>query len=291
MRLSFSTNAFTRFTLVQALEAIRAAGYAGVEILADSPHLFAAAVNRQDLEALEQCLADTGLLVANINGNTAVGYYQGKFWEPLFEPSLANPDPQARNWRLRYTKSCIDLACRLHAPAISITSGRMVPGLLPSESRKILLASLAEITEYAELKDIKVGIEYEPGLLIGCGRDLVQILERIGSPKLGANLDIGHAVVAGENPVAIIQQLGAKIFHIHLEDIADKQHYHLIPGDGEIDFNPILQALEEVSYQGFLTVELYTYPHMPHTAAQNAINYLSSRSFFKERRQAGGTCA
>jgi protein FrlC len=38
MKLAFSTNAFTRFPLNEALEAIAACGYDGVEVLADVPH-------------------------------------------------------------------------------------------------------------------------------------------------------------------------------------------------------------------------------------------------------------
>ena len=40
MKLAFSTNAYTRFSLTQALEGIRAAGFEGVEILADTPHAY-----------------------------------------------------------------------------------------------------------------------------------------------------------------------------------------------------------------------------------------------------------
>ena len=40
MKLAFSTNAFTRFSLRDAIVAIKEAGYAGVEILADVPHAY-----------------------------------------------------------------------------------------------------------------------------------------------------------------------------------------------------------------------------------------------------------
>ena len=40
MKLAFSTNAFTRFSLFDAINAIKEAGYAGVEILADVPHAY-----------------------------------------------------------------------------------------------------------------------------------------------------------------------------------------------------------------------------------------------------------
>ncbi len=40
MKLSFSTNAFVRFSVPEAIEIIAKTGYSGVEILADIPHLY-----------------------------------------------------------------------------------------------------------------------------------------------------------------------------------------------------------------------------------------------------------
>ena len=40
MKLAFSTNAYTRFSLVEALRGIKRAGFSGVEILADVPHAY-----------------------------------------------------------------------------------------------------------------------------------------------------------------------------------------------------------------------------------------------------------
>ena len=40
MKLAFSTNAFTRMSLTRAIHEIAAAGYSGVEILADKPHWY-----------------------------------------------------------------------------------------------------------------------------------------------------------------------------------------------------------------------------------------------------------
>ena len=92
MKLSFSTNAFVRYSVFEAVEQIAAIGYEGIELLADAPHLYADSVTSSDLNRLKNLLDRTGLIVANVNANTAVGYYGRQFWEPLFEPSLANPD-------------------------------------------------------------------------------------------------------------------------------------------------------------------------------------------------------
>ncbi len=274
MKLSFSTNAFVRFSLVEAVKHIALLGFDGVEIVADVPHFYAENVSHKNLKALRGLLGSLGIRAANVNANTAVGYYGQEFWEPLFEPSLSHPEEMLRQWRVAYTKKCIEIAAELRAPSISITSGRMVPGILPERSLDLLKTSLHEILPYARRHKVRVGIEYEPGLLIERYEELAALLQEMESPGLGANLDLGHSHVLGEDPETVISGLGEKIFHVHLEDIKSRKHYHLIPGFGDMDFGNLYRCLKNVGYAGFVTVELYTYPHEPVDAAHRSLSYL-----------------
>ncbi len=285
MKLSFSTNAFVDFSVFAAVECIAACGYAGVEILADAPHFFATAVQDEDVRRLRDILRIGNIAAANINGNTAVGYYGRKFWEPLFEPSLANPDQAARDWRIAYTKKCLDIAEALACPTISITSGRMVPGVEPERSLEILLQSLETVLEYAEKRGIRIGMEYEPGLLVETCDDLFSLMEKVGSSSFGANLDLGHSFVLGEDVAGVIERLSDRIFHVHLEDIRAGKHFHRIPGTGDMDFGALLGALARVGYDGFVTVELYSYPQMAEEAARQAQAFLRKYSYWEEREK------
>jgi fructoselysine 3-epimerase len=274
MRLAFSTNAFVRFSVVEAVERIAAIGYDGVEILADAPHLYPPSVSEADLKKLTAVLERSGIEVANLNANTAMGYYGRTFWEPIFEPSLANPDPMARKWRLDYTRRCIDLADLLGCRNVSITSGRIVPGCNPQNAFRTLIESLEAVLEYAEKVGVRLGVEYEPGLLVERCEELQTLIEMVSSPCLGANLDFGHSHVLGEDPESVVAALSPRIFNVHLEDILSRKHYHLIPGLGEMDFRRIFEALEGHGYDGFATVELYTYPQEPEAAARRSLIYL-----------------
>jgi sugar phosphate isomerase/epimerase len=274
MKLAFSTNAFVSFSVIDAVEEIAAIGYEGVEILADIPHLYPYSVDDSELKKLLAVLGRSGLEVANLNANTAVGYYGRSFWEPLFEPSLANPDPTARAWRVGYTKRCMDLARLLGCSNISITSGRSVPGSSPDTALKLLRESLETVLEYAEKTGIRVGMEYEPGLLVERYDELRDLIDEMRSPLLGANLDLGHSHVLGEDPESVIAGLSSRIFNLHIEDIQSRKHYHLIPGLGDIDFRGLFEILERHAYDGFATVELYTYPQHPGDAARRSLSYL-----------------
>lgn len=282
MKLAFSSNGFTDCSPVEAVKRIAALGYAGVELLADTPHLFPPAVDATLCASLNEVLQANAMTVSNMNANTAIGYYGRKFWEPLFEPSLANPQPEARQWRIDYTRQVIDLADALNAPMISITSGRPVADCEPARGLELLSESLTALLPYAKKKNIRIGIEYEPGLLIENCEELAVFLEGMNSPLLGANLDLGHSQVAGEDINTVTKRLGAKIFHIHLEDIRGRKHYHLIPGQGDMDFPAIFTALQNIGYHGFICVELYTCHRHPEKAASQAYDFLRKFPVWEE---------
>lgn len=278
MRYSFSTNAFIRHTVLEAIDCIAAAGYEGVELLADIPHLYVHTLRSPDIKKLKAALAKNRLAVSNINANTVRGYYGDGSEKPLFEPCLTDPDPEVRIWRVNYTKKCIDLASTLKCPNVSITSGPVQPESTPEEGVEYLKKALRDIMAHAEARKVRVGLEYEPGLLIESGSELSCLINEIGSEYLGANLDLGHSHVLGEDPEFTVRLLQGRIFHVHLEDIKDRRHFHLIPGTGDMDFGKLLALFEKAAYDGFITVELYTYPHKPEEAARKSLEYLKGLS-------------
>lgn len=285
MKLSFSTNAFVRYSVSQAVEKIADIGYEGVELLADIPHLYVHSVTNRDMDRLREALDRSGIEVANINANTAKGYYGRNFWDPLFEPSIANPNPSLRKWRIDYTKKCIDLARAIGSPAVSITPGRMIPGTTPEQSMDFLRESLRELIEHAAERGVRIGMEYEPGLLIEYFMELAALISEINSPFFGVNLDLGHSHILREDPETVLRTFGDRIFHLHLEDIRALKHYHLIPGEGDMDFEMLFELLDRHAYTGFVTVELYTYPYQADEAARKSFEYLTQLPYWTARTQ------
>ncbi len=157
-------------------------------------------------------------------------------------------------------------------PDIGQTGSRGFSGAI----YEFLRDSLQELLEYAEKRSVRIGIEYEPGLLIERCEELLKLIEEMNSSYLGANLDLGHSHVLGEDPETVVNTLSPKIFHIHIEDIKARKHYHLIPGTGDMDFVKLFGILDDHNYEGFATVELYTYPHQPEAAARQALSYLQN---------------
>ncbi|WP_135827029.1 sugar phosphate isomerase/epimerase family protein [Halorussus ruber] len=276
--LAFSTNAYTEYELPEAIRRVADHGYAGVELLGDEPHAYFPEFGDQDRQAVEQALDETGLEVSNVNANTAMGYYDDAPPSAFFDPSIITDDDEDRAWRVEYTERAIDLAEAVGSPAVCLATGRPLPGNPPEEAREYLRESLAEILDYAEERGVEVGIEFEPELLVECTDEVLDLIEDVGRDSLGINLDVGHAAVYGEDLTDTIHRSAGHITGVHLEDIVGGRrgkHYHRVPGEGDIDFAAVFDALDDVGYDGFATLELYTYPDEPDRVAREAYEELA----------------
>jgi sugar phosphate isomerase/epimerase len=188
---------------------------------------------------------------------------------------LISPDPVHRADRSRLILKTLDFARAVGAANISITSGRCLGGMPPDKAAKQFAESMKPILDRADRLAIDVGIECEPGLFLEYVAELSDWIQRLGHPRFGANLDIGHSQVMGEDLYEAITALGDRIFNLHVEDIPGRKHYHLIPGQGTIAWPDVRDALHAIDYSRFLTVELYTHTANPQEAAQASFRFLS----------------
>ena len=275
MQIAYSTNAYTRWPLPAALKSIAGLGFTGAEILCDTPHCLPMRIDDALLDELDAIIEQTGLTITNLNANTANYFFDPAPAENTFEPALSSANDEYRQWRIDNTLRAIEIAARVNARCVSVTAGRPVPGCSPDKAIDLFVDSLKIICAAAEKHAVRIGIEYEPGLLIERAVELAIVLDRVGSPQLGANWDIGHSYLDGESPEEAVEIIGPRIWNVHVEDIRDRKHFHLVPGDGDLPFPRYIEALSNAGYDGFLTVELYTYPEQPEAVGLRSIEYLS----------------
>src|SRR2546430_12265586 len=147
MKLAFSTNAYTRFGLLDAIRGIKATGFSGVEILADVPHAYPDAIDDTLIRSVCKTLDETGLAVSNINANCSFGYWKDAPPEPYFEPSLISPNPKHRADRVRLILKTLEFPKDIGARNISITSGRCLGGMPPERAAEQVKESIEAILE------------------------------------------------------------------------------------------------------------------------------------------------
>ena len=135
---------------------------------------------------------------------------------------------------------------------------------------------IREVLPQAEKKQIKILIEPEPELLLESSTEFLHFMKEFDSEFLKLNFDIGHFYCVNEDPSALILKLQKYIEHFHMADIKNRKHFHLIPGHGSIDFKTVFAKMDEIGYDGYVTVELYPYKTNPVDAALESMKYISS---------------
>ena len=145
----------------------------------------------------------------------------------------------------------------------------------PGPAAKQFEESMRPILERADQLGVNVGIECEPGLYIEYATELRELIDRLGSSRLGANLDVGHSHVLGEDIPESLRLLKDRIWNLHVEDLPGRKHYHMIPGDGNFDWKTLFASRRDIHYQRTVTVELYTQSENPQVAADRSFQFLS----------------
>jgi sugar phosphate isomerase/epimerase len=269
MKFAFSSNAFRRYSLIESIKILAATGYEGIEIMADIPHAYPAHLGEKDIVEIRSALQDFRLEVANINA--FMHHAEGD----TYHPSWIEKEPALRAKRVEYTLSCIDLAEKLGASTISTEPGGPLQDMTREQGFELFLEGLKQVETRALEKGVRVLIEPEPNLLIETSSQFLQIFEQLNPDAFGLNFDIGHFYCVGEDPSELVTKLKDCTHHFHLEDIAQtREHYHLMLGAGAIDLPGVLKTIESVGYDGFVTVELYTYEDRAGEAAFDAFRYL-----------------
>ncbi|KXA95829.1 hypothetical protein AKJ65_00525 [candidate division MSBL1 archaeon SCGC-AAA259E19] len=139
---------------------------------------------------------------------------------------------------------------------------------------------LEELSDYAQDREITVGIETgaHPADYPSDSEELLRhVRDREG---VGITLDIGHAYLrvrkdeksGGAEIAKLIKLFGKELVNVHLHDNGGRSDDHLPPGQGEINFDPILGALDKY-YDGPVILELWD-PSTPEKSAGEGVEYL-----------------
>jgi len=273
--LAFSTNAFKKYSLEEAINAIAQAGYRGVELMADVPHCLPATFGTDDRQRLRSKLDELRLTVSNVNAFTH--FAKGD----TYHPTWIEDDAEKRKIRIDHTIAAVELAAEFGAKTVSLQPGGPLIGasLSCDKASRRFADGLNRVLPTARRLGVILAVEPEPGLLIQTSEEYFNFKQQFFAAEelIKMNCDIGHLFCVGEEPAAVIRRMPQEVAHLHLEDIdSNRVHQHLAPGKGVIDFKSIFAALCEIHYAGWVTVELYPYETTAADVAMKAYQHLIS---------------
>jgi len=130
---------------------------------------------------------------------------------------------------------------------------------------------LTKIAEYVQSRGFRFAYHFHLGTVVEKPADLEAFLVNTGR-AVGFVVDTGHAVLGGIDPVALIADHPERVNHVHTKDIRRPIYQGVMdngesfldgvlkgmftaPGDGEIDFGAVMQALKQIDYSGWVVIE------------------------------------
>ena len=187
-----------------------------------------------------------------------------------------SPDPAVREETAAYLEALVDLAGDLGVPMMVFGSPkqrRIADEVSRSQAEAWAEEAVRRMIPKLEARNVRLAMEPLPppeaDLWLTCD-ETWKFVERIGHPRVGLHLDVKSMCSEGD-PVDLIRKYGSRAFYFHAND-ANRRG----PGFGEVDFGPILAALTEVGYDGWVSVEVFDYSPDPETIARESLKTLRS---------------
>ena len=248
-RVGFRTIGFRRFSADAAVRRIAAIGYDGVEICLEHPGLEPEEIDVLRGAALATVAAGESIEVATVS-------YHG------------DRDPLPTRWKRALR--AIELTSAMGTGTLIVNSPRPGPEA-PSDLEEQFHQQLAAQLERAERLGVVLAMEPEPGLLVDNVDDMLALIDRTESDHLRVNIDVGHAFLTEDNVPEAIKRLGDLIVAAHIEGMPAGEHRHLVPGDGDMDLPAVIEALEAIGFDGWLTGDLFDIADAPDEAAEASL--------------------
>lgn len=159
---------------------------------------------------------------------------------------------------------------------------------------QLLTSGLETLGDIAAEKEMEIVYHHHMGTGVQTTEEIDRLMAETNPEKVSLLFDTGHLVFSGEDPMAIYEKHQNRIKHIHFKDIrkevarqvvetkisfleAVKLGIFTVPGDGMIDFKPIVSAIDASGYKGWVVVEAEQDP-----ALANPLEYaIKARTYIK----------
>ncbi len=161
---------------------------------------------------------------------------------------------------------------------------RLADGEWPAYGRKI--TALAE--KFADF-GVRMAFHHHMGTFVETDEEVDRLMGTTGD-AVGLLFDTGHCVYAHGDPAAMLERHIGRINHVHCKDIrrpvlerAWKEDMSFMdavlagiftgPGDGSVDYAPLLRRLHNAGYEGWLVVEAEQDPAKAHPLTYATLGY------------------
>ena len=152
-------------------------------------------------------------------------------------------------------------------PPRAATAGRShAAARLDGAGWQATMTTIRNAAESAAAVGVRAVVHPHAGGYIEFADEIERLLVHLPADEVGLCLDTGHALYAGMQPERLVHDYGERLEHLHIKDVVAEQRegdfwsavaagVFCAAGDGMLDIEALANALGDVSYAGFATVE------------------------------------
>jgi len=265
MRFGICNEIFQDFPLEEQFAAAARIGYDAIEV---APFTLAPRVTDITAEQRRRVVA-----LAEENGLEVAGIH----WVLVGPDGLhiTSPDAEVRRRTIAYLCELVRFGCDIGGRVMVVGSPKqrnILPGVNPEEARKWFAEALAEAASVPGAEGFQVCIEpllSEATNMITNAAEARAMAERINLPNVGVILDVNSMSHEESDLPEAIRATKGWLRHFHANDPNQRG-----PGWGEVDYRPVLRALLDIGYEGYVSVEVFDFTVDPIEHAEKSLSYL-----------------
>ena len=265
MKYAICNETFLDWPLEQACATAAACGYTGLEVAPFTLAKLATDLTAADRTKIRATIEAAGLEVIGLHWLLAKteGFH------------VTTSDAEMRKRTAAYVGDLARLSADLGGKVLVFGSPQqrsLQEGVTLAEAHDRFVEVLTEALPVLEATGNVLAIEplstKETDVIITAA-EACTLIDRIGSPHVRLHLDV-KAMSSEAEPIADVIRANAKhLEHFHAND-ANLQG----PGFGDVDFKPIFQALRDVAYDGWVSVEVFDYSPGAERLASASMEYM-----------------
>lgn len=249
MKYSFNTWTYSDFPcwvpsypLKEVIERLARIGYDALEIGCAQPHAWPYFLDAVQRKEIKKWLTDNKIAVSSML--PAPGGGPGG--------NIASISKAERDWTIQYWKDCMDLGLELDCKTLLCVCGWYSFGTRKRDAWKYAVESISQVADYAAKSGVTLMLEptATDSNLVEAADDAIMMMEEIDKENVKLMFDTAHALYRNEVPSDYIYTMGKDLKHVHFTD-----HNRQAPGTAGCDFLPIMQALKDINYDGYVTME------------------------------------
>lgn len=169
--------------------------------------------------------------------------------------------------------------------------------VMDDEEWKLLADGLNRLGKIAKDKGMTLTFHHHMGTVVQTEEEIDRFMEMVDPELVYLLFDSGHLSFAGIDPEKVLRRYVSRVKHVHLKDIRKemversrrerwsflkgvREGVFTVPGDGDVDFEPIFEILNEAGYEGYVVVEAEQDPAKanPYAYALKARKYIAEKT-------------